>query len=205
MGRSAGSSRVGIAVLAAGASRRFGPGDKLAVPLAGKALGEHAPAAAALAGFARSWVIASHVEHPCAPGWRASGFDVIANPRASQGMGTSVALAAGLARDGQCDALVIALADMPMVPAEHFAGLAKHIGALGAEGIVVSRSGTTRMPPAGFGSGHFARMMQMAGDAGARSLLGRGEAIDCPESWLVDVDTPAALARIEGRGRSSGR
>ena len=105
-------------------------------------------------------------------------------------MGTSVAMAARLAIEAQADALMIALADMPLVPPAHFRALAAQAG---RSAICVSRTGETRMPPAIFGADHFERFASLGGDKGARGILAEGTAIDCPSEWLRDVDTPEDL------------
>lgn len=127
------------------------------------------------------------------------------NGRASDGMGTSVALAANLARQARCTALLIALADAPLVPAEHFSALAARVAKQGNGGIVVSHSGKALMPPAAFGAVHFARLAQMSGDKGARAILAEGDVLSCPPQWLVDIDTPEALARLESGQRPGAK
>ncbi len=143
---------IAIAVLAAGASRRFGEGDKLTAMFRGRMLGEAVCASVPQGCFDRRWVIASAQHHPCAAAWHAHGFDIAINPDASVGMGTSVALAARIALEVDCDALVIALADMPLVPPEHFTALTARIAAASADAIIVSQAGGKRMPPAAFGA-----------------------------------------------------
>ncbi|MEO1730389.1 MAG: nucleotidyltransferase family protein [Pseudomonadota bacterium] len=188
---------IAVAVLAAGSSRRFGDADKLAARFRGKRLGEHVCAALAKGPFAHRWVIASRADHPCHAAWGRSGFITALNARSSEGMGTSVALAANLARQARCKALLISLADTPLVPAEHFATLAAKVAKLGDGGIIVSRSHDTLMPPAAFGAAHFERLAQLTGDKGARAILQEGKALACPPEWLIDIDTPEALARFE--------
>lgn len=121
----------------------------------------------------------------------ALGFEPVINPDASEGMGTSVALAAQLTERTGLDALLIVLADMPLVPTEHFAALIAAVP--DARGIAVSFDGTTRVPPAVFGAEHFATLAALGGDKGARELLGQGKAITCPPEWLTDIDRPEDL------------
>ena len=186
--------RFGVAVLAAGASRRFGEDDKLAAQVKGRRLGEYAVTAIPGERFARRWVIAAATDHPCEAAWRRSGFGVILNPRAEQGMGTSVAAAAEAAIQHDCDALLIALADMPLVPTKHFTALVDQWD--GAGDIVASRSGDAAMPPAIFGSDHLKRLARSRGDEGARRWLGEARSIRAPSDWLIDIDTPEALAAL---------
>lgn len=187
--------RLGAALLAAGASRRFGEADKLCATFRGRALGEHAALAVPIEEFERAWVITSAPAHPCVPQWRARRFEPLVNPHAGEGMGTSVALAATLAEEGELDGLMIALADMPLVPASHFNALIAEWDA--SEPITVSAKGDVRMPPALFGSKHFKDLARSSGDQGARALIGQGLVVPCPPDWLADIDTPRALGALE--------
>ena len=185
--------RLGVALLAAGASRRFGEADKLAADFKGRPLGEHAALAIPVEQFERAWVITSASDHPCEPEWRARRFEPLVNPRASEGMGTSVALAAKVAKEASLDGLMIALADMPLVPPSHFEALIDEWDA--SEPIVVSARGEARMPPALFSSGQFKDLQQSSGDQGARVLIAQGLVVSCPPEWLKDIDQPEDLER----------
>ena len=178
--------RLGVALLAAGASRRFGDEDKLASDFRGMPLAEHAANALPVAAFECAWVVVSQPGHPCQEAWAEQGLHPLVNLRASQGMGTSVALAAKAAIEASLDALLIALADMPLVPTEHFSALIA--ACKRAEDIAVSAQDDIRMPPAMFGSAHFAEVAKASGDRGARDLIQRGLVVDCPPEWLKDVD-----------------
>ena len=190
------SGRLFMAVLAAGSSRRFGSADKLAAPFRGKRLGEHVCANAPIDRIADgcALVITAKKDHPCLAGWEQAGFEIALNARAERGMGTSVALAATLAQKAQCDALLIALADMPLVPRSHFEALIDSARTPAA--CWASDTGKARTPPAIFGENHFAKLAQLGEDMGARALLQQAETLACPPEWLEDIDTPEALARL---------
>lgn len=197
--------RLAVAVLAAGQSRRFGAADKLAAQFGAGLLGERAVRTLGGLAFADRWVIAASADHPCAPAWSAAGFVVVVNDQAEAGMGTSLALAARLAIEAKAAALLVALADMPLVPADHFAALLARAVALGPEAMVTSEAAGVRSPPAVFGRNHLAELAKAGGDQGARHLLVQAEPLTCPPDWLADVDDPAALARVRAlvtRGES---
>lgn len=183
---------IGVALLAAGSSRRFGEADKLAAEFDGLMLGQHAAFAFPLEFVRQAWVIVPALGHLCEPGWRAMGFDPVVNPDAEKGMGSSVALAARLAQCEGLDALAILLADMPLVPASHYEALIASVTA--PDDIATSARDHVRMPPAVFGRAHFETLASLSGDKGARDLLARGLVIECPEDWLIDIDTSEALA-----------
>lgn len=188
-------NKVYMAVLAAGASRRFGEKDKLAARFRGKPLGEHVCDNAPMDRFAKgnAVVITAIIDHPCRTAWEKAGFQLALNARADDGMGTSVALAALLAMQAKANALLIALADMPFVPRAHFeyfiAACRK------PDDIIASKSGAARMPPAIFGRNRIDALTRLSGDTGARALLKDARTIECPPEWLIDIDTPEALAR----------
>ena len=191
--------RLAVAVLAAGQSRRFGSADKLAALLGDGLLGEHACRTLAGLPSAHRWVIAARPDHPCAPGWRAAGFEIAVNPAAESGMGSSVALAARLAQEAGAAALLIALADMPLVPISHFQALVARAAGLGADAVIASAAGDMAMPPALFGSAQFTALAEASGDAGARHLLAGAERLAGDPAWLIDVDHAEALAMARAR------
>lgn len=184
-----------VAVLAAGQSRRFGAGDKLAASFRGKRLGELACHALAGLDLAHRWVIAARADHPCGQSWQADGFTIAVNAEAASGMGTSVALAATLALEANADGLLIALADMPLVPADHCRALVARAAATGPAAIVASAAGGVRLPPAAFGRDHLAALAAMTGDLGARALLHQAEPVTCAPELLIDIDDEQALKR----------
>ncbi|MEL6738397.1 MAG: nucleotidyltransferase family protein [Pseudomonadota bacterium] len=188
--------RIFMAVLAAGSSSRFGKDDKLAARFRGKRLGEHICDNALTDRIAPDCavVIASCTDHPCRPAWEKAGFQIALNGRAQWGIGTSVALAALLAKKQKCDALLIALADMPLVPQEHLVALIDACRT--ASDLVCSTDGQTRTPPAIFGRDHIAALTTLDEDVGARALLKSARTLACPPEWLVDIDTPEALRRL---------
>ena len=189
-----------MAVLAAGQSRRFGRADKLAADFRGGRLGELACQTLAGLDLAPRWVIAARADHPCAPGWQACGFTLMVNPLAASGMGSSVALAASLAQAAEVDGLLIALADMPLVPADHFRALVERAAALGPAAMVASSANGQPLPPALFGRSRLAALAALTGDTGARALLHEAQLVPCAPDLLVDIDDPQALRRAASVG-----
>ena len=177
-----------IAVLGAGKASRFGA-DKLAQPCAGKPLGQWALEAAQTSGLPIVW-IAGEQTPPFL-----DGIAVIANPRAAEGISTSVALAAELAKARGAEALLVMLADMPLVSLTLLSRLITS-GAPAACRQADGRAGVPALLPASA----FPALMALAGDRGAGSVLAQMDALtllDCHASELFDVDTPEALAEAE--------
>lgn len=119
---------------------------------------------------------------------------ITVNPRASEGMGTSIA--AGVAAEPDASAWLIALGDMPFLRAASLRALCDALER-GAS-IVAPRFQGERGHPVGFAAPHFTRLTALDGDQGARALL-RGQSIefvDVPDSGILyDIDTPGDLVR----------
>jgi molybdenum cofactor cytidylyltransferase len=196
------SDRPLIVLLAAGRASRFGA-DKLAAECAGTPLASHAVAAVLATGFPALCITAPGPR----PAWLPESIPALPNPRAAEGLATSVALAARAAAERGAPALLLHLADMPCVAPDLLLAVA------GAAPLAACRypSGQPGVP-AQFPAERFADLLTLAGDRGAASLLRDDPAatlVDCPADELIDVDTPAALARAEAllnlRQRKAGQ
>jgi molybdenum cofactor cytidylyltransferase len=177
--------KIAAVLLAAGRSSRFGDADKLAAPLGGRPLGLHAAHTLVALSLASRFVVAA----PAALDW--PGFVAVPNDRSDRGMAHSLALGVAAARRAGADAVLIALADMPFVPHEHFERLLAAYQA--RDSIVATGDGTRRMPPALFGAGWFAQLEALSGDQGARMLLDRAELVMAAAENLLDIDRPEDL------------
>ena len=104
---------------------------------------------------------------PLAAQLRMCGCVVAECPTAEAGMGAS--LVSALSQVSHADGWVIALADMPYVQPATIAALLRAI-AEGAD-IAVPTYGGRRGNPVAFSRMHLARLLQLSGDQGARSLL----------------------------------
>lgn len=173
--------KVAALLLAAGRSTRFGR-DKLAASLHGLPLGLHAARTLLELPFA-AHIVVTRPSGPCWP-----GFETIENGRPEKGMAHSIGLGLRAARDAGAEAVVIALADMPFVPPEHFRRLLSLCR--GADALVASSDGARRSPPALFGSRWFAALENLTGDRGARDLLDQAEAVLTDPRSLADIDRP---------------
>ncbi|MEO5706455.1 MAG: NTP transferase domain-containing protein [Alteraurantiacibacter sp.] len=176
-----------VAVLAAGAASRFG-GGKLDADLAGKPVGQWVVDAVAAAGLAPGLIVVSPQVTRFAA---ASGWPLLTNIRPSDGLGTSLALAASAAL-GQGRALLVVLADMPLVSPRHLAELA------------ANRCAATLYPdgkagvPALVDLAMLPALAELTGGEGAGPLLAARSdlvRVPAPPAMLLDIDRPADLAR----------
>ncbi len=185
-------SATGI-LLAAGQATRFGA-NKLLHPLA-----DGTPMAVACARtlhnvLARCIAVVDDTQGAVAGLLAEAGLQVIANPRTLEGMGTSIAC--GVAASPHASGWVIALADMPRIPANIVQAVADGLGC-GADLIAPVYHGQ-RGHPVGFASRHAAALLALHTDTGARDIIAAHrdtlELIETQDSGVIaDIDTPASL------------
>ena len=175
-------------LLAAGLSTRFGSADKLKTPLHGFPLGLHAAQSLRSLPLAHRFVVARST------GLDWPGFSVIENDRPEEGISRSIALGVAAARLAGADAVLIALADMPFVPSDHFRRLLACYH--GPTTLAASSGGCRRSPPALFGADWLPTLEQLSGDEGARALLASAEIVITEPSNLRDIDRPEDLSAI---------
>ena len=179
---------VALVLLAAGRARRFGA-DKLAQDLAGKPVAHHAAAKLAALPFATRIAVCSAATPPL----RAWGYSVVALEPDGAPLSRSIALGVAAAERSGASAILLALADMPLVPLTHFRALVEAF-----EGSpLATLAGDTPMPPAMFGRASFAALGQLTGDRGARDLIGVADTLPLDRLLALDIDTPADLVRAE--------
>lgn len=179
-----------LLLLAAGRGTRFG-GGKLAAQLEGKSLAQHAADNLSALPFTRRLAVCSD-RTPDLP-----EFERILLDPASAPLSRSINL--GIAALSSEDAVLIALADMPLAPPSHFAALIAQFDG----GRIGTRVGNLTMVPAIFGAGHFQALMALSGDQGAGAMLRDAPAVVLDPSFALDVDTPEDLHRasalLQGR------
>jgi molybdenum cofactor cytidylyltransferase len=176
--------RPAVTVLAAGLGTRFG-GDKLEAICAGKRLGRWVIEAVETAGLGPGTIVTG-------PEWVtfASGWTRAVNPEPEAGLGSSLALAARLARGKP--SLLVLLADMPLVTPEYLRELASR-----------TAPAATRYPeghagvPALLDRKLIDQAVRLTGDRGAGPLLRGARLLDPPPGMLLDVDTVEDLAEVE--------
>jgi molybdenum cofactor cytidylyltransferase len=173
-------------LLAAGEGARYaasgGGGHKLLAAFRGRPLVRWAVDAAVAAGIGPVWVVTGAADLPVG-----DGVDVLANPRWGEGMATSLQVAVAQARTEGIDAIVVGLADQPLVTAEAWRRVA-------ASPSPIARASYDGMP------GHPVRLaaevwpdLPTTGDQGARSLL------RCHPELVEDVACPGHPADVDTR------
>ena len=179
---------VALVLLAAGRARRFGA-DKLAQDLAGKPVAHHAAHKLAALPFATRIAVSSAATPPLA----GQGYAIVPLEPEGAPLSRSIALGVAAAEASGAVAVLLALADMPLVPAAHFRALVKAFDGT----PLATMAGTTPMPPAIFGRTHFATLQNLTGDRGARDLIAVADTLPLDRLLALDIDTPADLVRAE--------
>jgi len=201
--------KVAAALLAAGASTRFGQ-PKAFLELDGRPLVRRL-ADELVAVAAPVVVVVPPRANPFARALDGSGARLVVNAFTARGMGSSLAAATRALRheDSSVTALLVALADQPLADRELFARL---IEAAGDGGFSASDYGDGVIgPPAVLPAAVFDELAALDGERGARPILERERSRVATVPFAggrLDVDTPGdyerLLAELAG-GPSSGR
>jgi molybdenum cofactor cytidylyltransferase len=180
-------------VLAAGMSTRFGQ-TKLVQLLQGKPLLQHVLVAAQAACGGLVTLVVGHDAVAVSAASGGLSNSVVVNRDYELGIGTSISAGVHACRDG-ADAILMVLADQPLVTTEHLNKLiSTWTGS--ADEIVASSFGEVTSPPILFPTNTFAALCDLSGDTGAKSVLSNDEFavtfVEFPPA-LLDVDTPEDL------------
>jgi molybdenum cofactor cytidylyltransferase len=172
-----------LVLLAAGRGTRFG-GGKLSAPLDGKPLARHAADRFRTLPFAAHLAVVAP-DTPPLPGYTAVPLDP---PGAPQSRSLALGIAAALPFAPR--AVLIALADMPLVPIAH---IERMITIFDGDRLA-SRGPNSVLPPALFAIHHAPALMALTGDRGAGSLLRDASTLALPDGTALDIDRPEDLA-----------
>jgi molybdenum cofactor cytidylyltransferase len=128
------------------------------------------------------------------------GFTLAHNPDFASGLSSS--LRRGLAAlPEDIDGVLVCLGDMPRVSPAIVNRLIAAFNPLEGRAICVPTWQGKRGNPVLFARRFFAEMQEIAGDTGARALIGEHAEVVCEvpmddDAVLLDVDTPEALAEL---------
>lgn len=194
--------RIGVVLLAAGRSTRFGASNKLLADLEGEALVRQT-ANAILKSSARPVIaVTGHMADAVRTALTGLDLTIVHNPDFRDGLSASLktglkALPAGL------DGVIIALGDMPRITGAMLDRLIAGFAPKEGRAIIVPVHQGKRGNPVLFASELIEEMLAVAGDTGARHIIGQhvdevAEVDLDTDAIFIDVDTPEALARVKG-------
>jgi molybdenum cofactor cytidylyltransferase len=196
-------ARIGALVLAAGQSRRMGEVNKLLIEIDGKPMVRHV-AETVLASRAGPVVaVLGHERDRVRGAFSGLKIRAVYNPDYAEGISTS--LRRGLAAlPDDIDGVLVCLGDMPLLGAAEIGRLIDAFNPVEGRAIVVPTRRGKRGNPVLWGKRFFPEMQEIAGDVGARHLIGAyPEAVVEVEmtgdGTLLDIDTPEALAEFLDR------
>jgi len=190
--------KLGVVLLAAGKSERFGS-NKLLCAFAGHPMVCHAMDSAKALKAARFSAVVSCKEVAALA--LEHGFDVIENDAPELGQARSIVL--GTEAMADMDAVLFMAGDMPLLTGESLALLVRRFEESGV-GIACLADETHRGNPTVFSRVYYPELLSLSGDRGAKGIL-RGHADDLlivpclHDRELADADTPEALADILNR------
>lgn len=196
--------RIGLVLLAAGAARRYG-GGKLLAPWGGDCLLVRALRAALESGCRPLAVVLGADWERVRAVLPGGDYRVVHNRAWAEGMAASMRAGVAVLAASRPfpEALIIALADQPLLQAAHYRQLARTFADTRAP-AVAARYGGGFGPPVLFRHDLYCKLLRLAGDGGGRGLihaLGEHVAwVDLPEAG-ADVDTPDDLERLRSSNR----
>jgi molybdenum cofactor cytidylyltransferase len=197
--------RIAALVLAAGRSSRMGTLNKLLITVDGKPMLRHAIDAVRGAGLDPVIVVTGHERERVEAAVRELPVRTVHNPAYAEGLSSSLKAGLGALPDN-ADAVLVCLGDMPRVSAADIERLVTAFNPVEGRAIVVPVRNGKRGNPVLWAKRFFPEMGGLAGDVGARHLIGAyPEAvaeIEMPnDGILTDIDTPQALARLAASAR----
>jgi molybdenum cofactor cytidylyltransferase len=196
--------KIAAIVLAAGRSSRMGAANKLLTDIDGVSMVRRAVEAATASHARPVIVVTGNEQGKVQATLRGCKATFVHNPRFAEGMSTS--LQAGLtALPANVDGVLVCLGDMPLVTATAIDRLIAAFNPLEGRAICVPTWNGKRGNPVLWDRRFFAAMADLAGDVGAKHLIGEhadlvAEVAISDDAVLTDIDTPEALAALRQAG-----
>jgi molybdenum cofactor cytidylyltransferase len=194
--------KIAALILAAGQSRRMGSANKLLAEVDGQPMVAHA-AETVLASEADPVIaVTGHESERISEILAPYNLTIVHNPRYAEGISSSVQR--GLAAlPSDIDGALVCLGDMPRVTAAAIDKLIAAFNPVEQRAICVPTWRGKRGNPVLLAARFFPEINDIAGDVGARGLIGAYPELVCEvemadDGILLDVDTPQALASLTG-------
>jgi molybdenum cofactor cytidylyltransferase len=191
---------LGAIILAAGFSSRLPGENKLLRQRGGRPLLAHAKETVSSLGLAQIIEVAGGASDAIGSMLPHSA-ELIVNPEAAEGMGSSLACGARMLAPS-LRGVFVTLGDMPFIEADDYRKLAEAFTDAPDTAVCVPCHQGRRGHPVLFGRAHFSALTSLTGDQGARSLLIKPgarlvEVGDCSSGCLIELDDRAAFEEAE--------
>ena len=182
---------IAVILLAAGHSRRFGATNKLLADFKGKPLISAITQTLTTLPFrSRIAAIGADIDRELL-----QGFETVELVDEVSLQSDSLKLAMEAALQQGPHAILICLADVPLVPIVHFEQIIAKWS--GNTTLVATRAPGRLMPPALFGADWFPDLLALVGDQGARDLIRQAtETVSLEDRYAIDVDTINDLEQL---------
>ena len=196
-------ARIAAVVLAAGQSTRMGS-NKLLADLLGTPLVVQTVARIKASGVDEIVVVTGHQAAEVRAALAGAGVKFVHNPDFAQGLSTSVKAGIGAVQD--FDAAFACLGNMPLIRAEDMQRMMAAFNVEEGRTLIAPAQGRKLGNPVLWGQEHFAALMTLEGDRGARGLLEaqRGAIVEIAvehDGIMLDADTPEALEKIRAKSQ----
>jgi molybdenum cofactor cytidylyltransferase len=195
--------RIAALILAAGQSRRMGEVNKLLIDIDGKPMVRRVAETILAAPVTPVVAVLGHERDRVRAAFAGLKLRAVYNPDYAAGI--SASLKRGLAAlPDDIDGVLVCLGDMPLVGPEEIERLIGAFNPTEGRAIIVPTGRGKRGNPVLWAKRFFPEMQDIAGDVGARHLIGAypelvAEIEMASEGVLLDIDTPEALAAYLSR------
>lgn len=185
--------KIGLIILAAGAATRMGRPKQL-LSYQGRSLILHAVEVALASMSQPIIVVLGAYAEQIKPELMLKAVQVVENSQWQEGMSSSIraGISMLLKTNSKLDAVIISLADQPLVSPQIFNQLIQSYQET-QKVIIASKYNETTGVPALFSNALFPELMQLEGDKGAKALIQKyidtGLILLIPEA-AIDIDTP---------------
>ncbi len=199
--------RIAAVILAAGQSRRMGRVNKLLADIDGAPMVARIADAVGASSADPVVVVTGHQAERVRAALAGRDVTMVHNADFAQGLSTSLKCALA-ALDDEVDGAVVCLGDMPGVSAGHIDKLIAAFDPVEGRGICVPTFNGKRGNPVLWDRRYFGEIAEVAGDVGARHLIGEHADAVCEvamgdDGVLTDLDTPASLAAHKAASEAS--
>ncbi len=196
--------RIDAIVLAAGQSRRMGRVNKLLAEIDGTPMAARVVDSVLRSQVRKVVVVLGHEADRVRASLDGQGATFVENTAFAEGLSSSLARGLGAVAP-DADGVLVVLGDMPAIRPSHLDRLIAAFNPVEGRAICVPTTAGKQGNPVLWGRAFFDEMRAVAGDVGARHLIGEhlDEVCDVAmddDAIFLDVDTPDALTALGRRG-----